>query len=76
MITSNDTSENALKSHDPSKYNCVINYEKPVIDYQWKISEKAFWKDTSLQTILKRHDGPIYVCVWLQNVGEICSKRT
>ena len=22
-----------LKSHDPSKYNFVINYQKPVIDY-------------------------------------------
>jgi len=70
-----------FKSHDPSKYNCVIDYQKPVIDYQWKISEKtfwkeAFWKDTSLQTILKRHKGPIYVCDWFQKARERYSKRT
>ena len=64
-----------LKRHDPSKYNRVIDYQKPVINYQWKISEKAFWKDTSLQTILKKHEGPIYMCVWLQNVRERYSKR-
>jgi len=64
-----------LKSHDPSKYN-VINFQKPVIDYQWKISKKAFWKDTSLQTILKRHERPIYMCVWLQKIRERYSKRT
>ena len=53
-----------FKSHDPSKYNCVI-------DYQWRNSEKAFWKDTSLQTILKRNEGPIYMCVWLKKKREI-----
>jgi len=58
-----------LKSHEPSKYNCVI-------DYQWKISKKDFWKDISLQTILKRHEGPIYMCVWLQKERERYSKRT
>ena len=41
-----------------------------VIDYQWEVSEKAFWKDTSLQTILERHDGPIYMCVWLRKEKE------
>jgi len=46
-----------------------------VIDYQWRILEKAFWKDTSLQTILKRHEGPIYMCVWLQKARERYSKR-
>jgi len=32
-----------------------------------EFQKKVFWKDTSLQTILKRHEGPIYmcVCVWL-----------
>jgi len=45
--------------------NCVIDYQKLIIDYQWEVSQKAFWKDTSLQTILKRHNGPIYMCVWL-----------
>ena len=58
-----------LKSYDPSKHNCVI-------DYQWRISEKTFWKDTFLQTILKRHKGPIYMCVWLQKARERYSKRT
>jgi len=66
-----------LKSHDPSKYNCVIDYQKSVIDYQWRFLEKAFWKDTSLQTILKRHEEPIYMCVWLQKrKRERYSKRT
>jgi len=65
-----------LKSHDPSKYNCVIDYQKPVINYQWRILEKAFWKDTSLQTILKRHEWPIYMCVWLRKARERYSKRT
>ena len=31
-----------FKSHDPSNYNSIIDYQKPVIDYQWRISEKAF----------------------------------
>jgi len=65
-----------FKSHDPSKYNCVIDYQKPVINYQWKFLEKAFWKDTSIQTILKRHEGPIYMCVWLQKARERYFKRT
>jgi len=59
-----------LKSHDPSKYNCVIDYQKPVIDYEWENFRKTIWKNSSLQTILKRHDGPIYMCVWLQKVKE------
>ena len=65
-----------LKSHDPSKYNHVIDYQKPVIDYQWRISEKAFRKDTSLQTIWKRHEAPIYMCVWLWKSRERYSKKT
>jgi len=35
-----------LKSHNPSKYNCVIDYHKPVIDYQRRNFRKS---------ILKRH---------------------
>jgi len=58
------------------KYKCVIDYQKPAINYQRKNSEKAFWKDTSLQTILKRHDGPIYMCVWFQEARERYSRRT
>jgi len=66
-----------FKSHDPSKYNYVIYYQKPIINYQWKNSKKAFWKDTSLQTILKRHKGPIYMCVCdFKKARERISKRT
>jgi len=76
LITNNDTSENTLKSHDPSNYNYVIDYQNPVIDYPWENFIKTFWKSTSLQTILKRHNGPIYMCVWLRKVRERYSKRT
>jgi len=58
-----------LKSHDPSKYNCVI-------DYQWRISEKAFWKDISSNHFEKAQRAYIYVCVWLRKVRERYSKRT
>ena len=35
-----------LKSHDPSIYNCVIDYQRAVINYQWgnfkNCSEKSY----------------------------------
>ena len=51
-----------FKIHDPSKYNCVIDYQKPVIDYQWKNSNFFFEKPHLFKPFWKGTKG-LYMCV-------------
>jgi len=52
-----------LKSHDLSKYNFVIDYQKPVIDYQWKFSEKKLFEKTHLFKPFWKGTKGLYICV-------------
>ena len=56
-----------LKSHNPSKIWLCNRLQVSCNRLPVKKFQKIFWKDTSLQTVLNRHNGPIYMCPYFEN---------
>ena len=60
-----------LKSHDPSMYNCVIDYQEAILNYQWEKFKNASKGRISSKYFLKSHHWPINMWLVLQKIFKV-----